>query len=84
MLNAHAPPILLWDPPLLKYQQALESTEVCTKDVLQRLECDLSRTAPELLEQSNLPALGTEYLFSKLCHLYKTQNHLTAFPNNIL
>ena len=23
-------------------------------------------------------------LFSKLCHLYKIQNHLTAFPNSIL
>jgi len=38
----------------------------------------------ELLEQSKFPALSNEHLFSKLCHLYKIQNHLTAFPNNIL
>jgi len=38
----------------------------------------------ELLEQSNLPDLSNEHLFSKLCHLSEVQNHLTAFPNNIL
>jgi len=71
----------VWDPPLLKDQQALEKVQ---KFALRMCYKHWSASYSELLEQSNLPSLSNERLFSKLCHLYKIQNNLTAFPNNIL
>ena len=68
----------VWDPPLLKDQQALEKVQ---KFALRMCYKRWSATYPELLGISKLPTLSVERLYSKLCHLYKIKNHLTAFPN---
>jgi len=55
----------VWGPPLLKDQQAFEKVQKFAS----RMCCKhWSASYSELLEQSNLPALINERLFSKLCH----------------
>ena len=52
----------VWDPPLLKDQEALEKVQ---KFALRMCYKHWSATYSELLEQ-NLPALSNEHLFSKI------------------
>ncbi len=72
---------IVWDPPLAKDQEALESVQ---KFAL-RLCCkNWSAAYHELLDSTGLTTLSTERKIGKLCFLYKIVNLLTSFPANII
>ena len=71
----------VWDPPLVKDQEALESVQ---KFAL-RLCCkNWSATYLQLLDSTGLTTLSAERKIAKLCFLYKIVNNLTSFPANII
>ena len=71
----------VWDPPLVKNQEALESVQ---KFAL-RLCCKKwSAVYLRLLDSTGLTTLSAERKIAKLCFLYKIVNNLTSFPANII
>ena len=67
----------VWDPPLFKDQEALESVQ---KFAL-RLCCKKwSAAYLQLLDSTGLTTLSAERKIAKLCFLYKIVNNLTSFP----
>ena len=71
----------VWDPPLVKDQEALESVQ---KFAL-RLCCKKwSAAYLILLDSTGLTTLSAEPKIAKMCFLYKIVNNLTSFPANII
>ena len=71
----------MWDLPLVKDQEALESVQ---KFAL-RLCCKKwSAAYLQLLDSTGLTTLSAERKIAKLCFLYKIVNNLTSFPANII
>ena len=67
----------MWDPPLVKFQEALESVQ----KISLRLCCkNWSAAYLQLLDSTGLTTLNAEHKIAKLCFLYKIVNNLTSFP----
>ena len=86
LYKAHVKPHLnycsfVWDLPLVKDQQALESVQKFA-----RRQCckNWSVAYLQLLDSNGLTTLSAERKIAKLCFLYKIVDNLTSFPANII